>query len=207
MGELIVLADRFADRSRPIASTPVAFFFDLACPFSYLAAERVERLLGDVEWIPSAPLAAPGWGMREVAERDARALRVPLVWPDNWPGTFPRALRAAAYAADLGRGPAFALAASRLAFCGGFDLDDPEIIAEAAAAAGLSPEDCLMAAQDAAWDSAPRATAEGLRRRGVNVLPALRVGTVWRSGPQALAEASGLLRAGSALPPELAPSA
>src|SRR5947209_13719758 len=79
MGDLIVLADRFADRSRPIASAPVAFFFDLACPFSYLAAERVERLLGDVEWIPSAPVAAPSSRMPDSAERDARALRVPLV--------------------------------------------------------------------------------------------------------------------------------
>jgi 2-hydroxychromene-2-carboxylate isomerase len=119
MGDLIVLADRFADRSRPIASAPVAFFFDLACPFSYLAAERVERLLGSIEWIPSAPLTQPSWRAREAAEREARAMRVPLVWPDNWPSAFPRALRAAAYAADLGRPGAFALAASRLANCGG----------------------------------------------------------------------------------------
>lgn len=185
----------------------MAFFFDLACPFSYLAAERVERMLGDVEWIPSASLTTPSWRLREAAEREARAQRVPLVWPDNWPASFPRALRAAAYAADLGRPGAFALAASRLAFCGGFDLDDPEILAEAAAAAGLSPEDCLAAAQDAAWDAAPAATAQGLRRRGIEALPAVRVGKAWRCGPRALAEASALMRAGVALEPTLAPSA
>ena len=53
MGQLIVLAERLADRSRPGPGHPSAFFFDLNCPFSYLAAERVERILGDVEWIPA----------------------------------------------------------------------------------------------------------------------------------------------------------
>jgi 2-hydroxychromene-2-carboxylate isomerase len=201
MGELIVLADRFADRSRPASGNAVAFFFDLACPFSYLAAERVERTLGDVDWIPSASLSEPSWQLRDVAEREARALRLPLVWPDNWPKRFPGAVRAAAHAAEAGRATQFALAASRLAFCGGFDLDDPEILAEAAAAAGLCPEDCLAAAENEAWDAVPQATAEGLQRRGVHALPAVRVGRVWRSGPHALSEAAGLMRAGDELAP------
>lgn len=200
MGDLIVLAERFADRSRPSAAS-VAFFFDFACPFSYLAAERVERALGDVEWIPTASLMAPGWDQRDEVEREARALRVPLVWPDSWPCAFPGAVRAAAFAAEAGRAGQFALAAGRLAFCGGFDIDDPEILAEAAAAAGLSPEECLAAAQDAGWDAAPLATANGLRRRGVESAPAVRVGPVWRSGPQALAESAALMRAGSTLAP------
>ncbi len=42
-----------------------------------------------------------------------------------------------AYASTIGCGAQFALAAMRLAFCGGFDLEDPEILAEAAAAAGI----------------------------------------------------------------------
>ena len=41
-------------------------------------------------------------------------------------------MRAAHYASQQGRGAAFVLAAGRLAFCGGFDLDDPELLAEAA---------------------------------------------------------------------------
>ncbi len=201
MGDLIVLADRFADRSRPSAGAPVAFFFDLACPFSYLAAERVERTLGDVEWIPCAPLSEPSWRLRDAVEREARALRLPLVWPDSWPTAFPGAVRAAAHAADAGRAAQFAVAASRLAFCGGFDLDDPEILAEAAAAAGLSPDDCLAAAAEPGFDAAPRATAEGLRRHGIESAPTVRVGRVWRSGPHALAEAGMLMRAGSSLAP------
>jgi len=41
----------------------------------------------------------------------------------------------------------------RLAFCGGFDLDDPEVLAEAAAAAGVPLDDCLRAARDPALDA------------------------------------------------------
>ena len=53
MGDLIVIDDWLADRTRPTRGLRPAFFFDLTCPFSYLAAERVERALGDVEWIPT----------------------------------------------------------------------------------------------------------------------------------------------------------
>ena len=59
-------------------------------------------------------------------------------------------MRVAAYAAEHDRGAAFTLAACRLAFCGGFDLEDPEVLAEAAAAAGLGLEESLRAAGDSA---------------------------------------------------------
>ena len=78
----------------------------------------------------------------------APQLRLPLVWPEHFPREVPAAMRAAAYAAEQGRGGEFVLAAGRLAFCGGFDLDDPEILAEAAAAAGIPLDDCLRAAGD-----------------------------------------------------------
>ena len=77
-------------------------------------------------------------------------------------------MRAAAYAAEQGRGRDFVLAAGRLAFCGGFDLDDPEILAEAAAAAGIPLEDCFHAAGDQRRDGAAEAVgpqAAGGRRR------------------------------------------
>ena len=64
-------------------------------------------------------------------------MRLPLVWPEHFPRETPAALRAASHAAEIGAGCRFALAARRLAFCGGFDLEGPEILAEAAAAASL----------------------------------------------------------------------
>ena len=87
---------------------------------------------------------------RAAAERRAAALRLPLVWPERWPGSGSGAMRVAALAAERGRAAPFVLAAGRLAFCGGYDLDDPEVLAEAAAAAGLALDDALRAAGDCA---------------------------------------------------------
>jgi 2-hydroxychromene-2-carboxylate isomerase len=202
MGELIVLAERRADRPRPTGGSRPSFFFDLSCPFSYLAAERVERVLGDVAWIPTAgTLLRQGqewWSqpaaVRAHAETLAVAQRVPLVWPDNFPAQTPAALRTATYAAELGAGSQFALAASRLAFCGGFDLEDPEILAEAAAAAGIGLQDCLTAAGELKRDQTLQATARGLLAHGVQRLPAIRIGRHWFDGDGALAGAAALLR-------------
>ncbi|HZU40805.1 MAG TPA: DsbA family protein [Solirubrobacteraceae bacterium] len=196
MGELIVLAHHRADRSRPSARRRgVAFFFDLACPFSYLASERVERLLGDVDWVPTASLHEFDGECSTQAERLAADLRLPLVWPERFPASSPRAIRAAAYAAQAGRSAQFALAAGRLAFAGGFDIDDPEILADAAAAAGLSPAACLAAAADPAWEAQPAATAAGLARRGVRELPAFGVGASLHCGWRAIGETAALRHA------------
>jgi 2-hydroxychromene-2-carboxylate isomerase len=197
VGELIDLAAHRADRSRRSYGGRIAFFFDLACPFSYLTAERVERTLGHVSWVPVAPMESRPIRALVAAEYQAMTLRLPLVWPDSWPDPFPSAMRAAAHAASSARAGQFALAASRLAFCGGFDLEDAEILTDAAAAAGLAPGELLAATTDASWDVELEATADGLARRGVRELPAIRVGSYWRAGQRALAEAAALVRAGA----------
>jgi 2-hydroxychromene-2-carboxylate isomerase len=198
MGDVIFLAERRADRSRPRENARTAFFFDLACPFSYLAAERVERLLGEVDWVPVAGIKTQGVEdideLRARVERRASELRLPLVWPDRFPADTPRALRAAARATHSGSGSRFALAAARLAFCGGFDLEDPEALAEAAAAAGMSLDECLAAARDAELDAELQATAHGLAAKGVGELPAVRVGRRFYDGEHRLSEAAALLR-------------
>jgi hypothetical protein len=107
VGELIVIAERVADRSRPARSRQPAFFFDPACPFSYLACERVERILGDADWIPAASILLDGlsWAQlpatRREAEQLAAELRLPLVWPDRFPAWTARALRAAVKAIEV----------------------------------------------------------------------------------------------------------
>ena len=208
-----MLAERLADRSRPVAGTEAAFFFDLVCPFSYLAAERIERELGNVDWIPAAGMTLHGTGhpahsvaARTAAERMAAELRLPLVWPEQIRAEAPSALRAAMYASERGAGAQFALAASRLAFCGGFDLEDPEILAEAAAAAGVPLDECLDAAGEVSRDGASHATARGLRSRGVQELPAVRVYRSWFSGQQAVAEAGAMIRARQTIGRPLAPA-
>jgi 2-hydroxychromene-2-carboxylate isomerase len=189
-----------------------AFFFDVACPFSYLAAERIERTLGVVEWVPASGAAlregaAPAQPHRNRldAERRAAELRLPLVWPDGSTADAPGALRAAAHAARMGAGPRFALAAMRLAYCGGFDLEDPEILAEAAAAAGIRLDDCFSAIGDESIEESLNATARGLAMRGVGELPAVRIGHAWFAGEHRLTEAAALLRAPAVYGKPLAP--
>ena len=215
MGDVTVLAERRANRllresfprGRGAAGSgapPVMFCFDPGCPFSYLAAERIERRFHAVEWVPVAaadvwrdePWSDPDTGraLRDNVERRAAELRLPLVWPDRFPSTGTAALRVAVHAVRAGVGPAFALAAFRLAFCGGFDLEDPVILAEAAAAAGIGLDACLLAARDAANDQPLEAAASGLLAHGVTQLPAYHVGTRWFAGEASLAEASAWAR-------------
>ncbi len=189
-------------------ASSLAFYFDLSCPFSYLAAERVERMLGEVDWVPVAGQALGGAEqlriaarrarldkLRVAAERRAAELRLPLVWPDEFPAPVPGALRTAQCASDSGAGARFALAAARLAFCGGFDLEDPEVLAEAAAAAGMGLEDCLAAAGSTSRDVSLRATAHELAAQGVRELPAIRVGMRIFAGERRLPEAAALVAA------------
>lgn len=209
MGQLIMLSERRADGSRPRHPDRPSFFFEVACPFSYLAAERVERLLGEVEWVPTAPLAGHGFNdsaARARAECRAAELRLPLVWPDHFPDSAPGALRAAAHAAAEGCAARFALAAARLAFCGGFDLQDPEILAEAAAAAGMPLQQCLEAVGDEELDLGLQATARGLAGRGVTQLPAVRIGRRWFSGERGLYEAAVMRRTLATYARPLAPA-
>jgi 2-hydroxychromene-2-carboxylate isomerase len=213
MGEVIRLADRRqARRPRSRRAQPVRaeFLFDLACPFTYLAAERVDRVFDNVIWTAASGTAlrrgslaadeAALTSVRAAAEERAAALRLPLEWPDAWPSDVPAAMRAASYAAESGRGAAFALAAGRLAFCGGFDLDDPEILAEAAAAAGVGLDGCLRAAGDRGRDGAMERAARRLLAVGADRLPALRVGRAlyWGEGQVADAAAAARLNAAAA---------
>lgn len=206
MGEIVRLSDRRAARRlAPARREPRAeFFFDLACPFSYLVAERIDRGLKHVTWTPASatslqrgtPAADPAWEerVRAAAERRARELRMPLVWPEGAPADVPAAMRAASYAAEQGRGAAFALAAGRLAYCGGFDLEDPETLAEAAAAAGLPLDGCLDAAGDGGRDGRLEAAGRRLLAVGADRLPALRLGRALVWGERKVGEAAAHVR-------------
>src|SRR4051812_50129137 len=56
MGEVIRLEDRRARRRPDVEgrnAVRAEFFFDLASPFTYLAAERVDRAFDAVTWTPA----------------------------------------------------------------------------------------------------------------------------------------------------------
>lgn len=201
MGDVISLDER---RRALAAGTPprrvsdrfarTTFSFDLALPQTYLAAERVDRDFPGVRWQPVYAAAVWDGGVPMsalAAEAGDRAveLGVPLVWPDPLPQDVRPAMRAAALACEMGRGAPFVLAASRLAFCGGFDLGDPEVLAEAAAAAGIPLDSCLDAAGDVRRDTAMLDAGHRLGELGVRSLPALRVGRRVFDGESRVAEA------------------
>lgn len=199
MGTMIALESRrrgARERSSRARERPV-FAFDLASPDTYLAAERVDRLFGDLDWRPvllPGPTRPPDPGR---VRRRAAALRLPLVCSAGDPVAARPAMRVAALAARRGRGAPFVLAATRLAFCGGFALDDPECLAEAAAAAGVSLRECLHTAADPTADAALAAAGRALRARGADHLPTLEIAGRLLCGEDRIAEAA---LAGTALP-------
>jgi 2-hydroxychromene-2-carboxylate isomerase len=208
MGDVIRLAERRAARearaANRIAPARVEFLFDLGCPFSYLAAERVDRIFDEVVWTPASSsalccgsLVTDPDGLAEYrlsAEKRALELRLPLIWPERFPEEVPAAMRAAHYAAEQGRGAPFVLAAGRLAFCGGFDLDDPELLAEAAAAAGIDMQGWLHALGELRRDGEIEAAGRALLAAGAERLPALRVGDTLFWGEQRIDEAAAAAR-------------
>jgi 2-hydroxychromene-2-carboxylate isomerase len=141
------------------------FLFDLNSPYAYLAAERLDGVLGlDVVWEPivfgallSAQRRFP-WSMNDdtrepgVAEVERRALERGLpepTWPEGWPlDTWSiDALRAATWALDVD--PAFGrrvvLAMFQTMFVHNTSLRERGVIGIAVEAAGGSPDEMAEA--------------------------------------------------------------
>jgi 2-hydroxychromene-2-carboxylate isomerase len=204
MGELITLAEhrlrRRAQPRPPQHTAPPVFYFDLGCPYSYLALERVDRLLPGAHWRPTPTdnlHPTHPWTdtpTRTTAEHRARELGLPLIWPTTTPHSPRPAMRAALHAINHGPGPQFALAAARLAFCGGYDLNDPAIIAEAAAAANLDPHPALHAAHNPQLDQTLENNAQHLLAAGATCLPAIRIGPTLHCGETTITQAAAAQR-------------
>jgi 2-hydroxychromene-2-carboxylate isomerase len=157
------------------------FLFDLASPRAYLAAERVNHVLGEVpEWVPIRGEPGPFRCAEEIAayredvERAARAQGVqPLRWPDPFPFDSEFALLAATYAKQIGRAVAFSLAAFRQAFAGGRDLSDRDNVLIAAAACEMHPAAVIKGAELRGTRERLEAATEQARAAGVGDVPAV----------------------------------
>ena len=182
------------ESARRQAPPRATLFFDLSSPYTYLAAERADRLFAGLEWQPACTgvlcnAELSDVGMRAAGQR-AALLGLPLMWPDGHPRPVRGAMRVASLATELGCGAGFVLAASRLAFCGGFDIDEPDILAEAAAAAGIGLPEALAAAGDVGRDGVIEQAGMSLLAAGALQLPAMRVGRMIFCGEQRLHEAA-----------------
>jgi 2-hydroxychromene-2-carboxylate isomerase len=153
-------------------------YFDLASPATYLLAERADRLLAGLQWRPACSRSllggGPGHDLRVIAERAAQ-LQLPFVHPTRSRRCVRRAMRVATLAAERGTGALFVLAATRLMFCGDYDIEDPEILAEAAAAAGIGTLEMLRATIDQRRDAVAVRAGRELMAAGADQLPAVRV--------------------------------
>jgi 2-hydroxychromene-2-carboxylate isomerase len=185
-----------------------AFYFDLASPLAYLAAERVLHTLpGPVEWQPVLARELPGAETFEAyrcaaeerifrAEIERRAGQLglqPLRWPQPFPFDSGLAMRAATYAKSIGRVVPFAQAAFRQAFAAGRSLSDTDSVLIAAAACEMHPQAVLRATElRSVREQLATATAQAAQA-GVGDVPAVRIGQRVFAGERAPEDAAGLL--------------
>ncbi len=176
-------------------TTPAAFYFDLASPEAYLAAERILHVLpGPAEWRPIIASEQQGVSCGDI-ERRAQELGLQRVrWPQPFPFVSALAMRVATYAKSIGRVVPFAQAAFRQAFAGGHSLADPDVVLIAAAACEMHPAAVLRAAE--LRSTAERLTATGAEaaRAGVSHVPAVVVGESRFVGEDALERAAEHMR-------------
>lgn len=185
------------------------FYYDLGSPYAYLAAERVNQVLGVVPiWQPILlggiwrHTGGASWsltdrrdeGMAEVERRAEQRGLQPVRWPDPWPTTTITAMRVATFAQRGGRAVAFSLAAFRQAFAGGKDLSVTDNVLIAAAACELHPRAVLKGIETRAIKDRLRSATDEAAARGVTGVPTVAVGDELFWGDDRLEDAAAALR-------------
>ncbi|HTY97052.1 MAG TPA: DsbA family protein [Solirubrobacteraceae bacterium] len=160
------------------------FYFDLASPDAYLAAERVlGELPGPVAWTPvlasgleNGPATGGGAVSHErIAERARELGLQELRWPEPFPFDSSLAMRVATYARQIGRVVPFAQAAFRQAFAGGRSLADEDSVLIAAAACEMHPAAVLAGAATRSVTAELEGATARAREAGVRCVPAVLV--------------------------------
>jgi 2-hydroxychromene-2-carboxylate isomerase len=188
--------------------TRATFYYDLASPYAYLAAERISGLFteADLEQPEWQPILLGGLFQRygrgswfggeaeaeNIAEIERRALAYglpPIVWPDPSPANSLTAMRVATFAKQTGRTVAFSLAAFRQAFAAGRDLTDVDNVMIAGAACELHPRALESAIKTKGVKDALRAATDAAFDAGVVGVPTVRVGEQLFWGDDRLEEA------------------
>ena len=126
----------------------------------------------------------------EIERRAAAAGLQPLRWPSPYPADTAWAMLAATYAASIGRGVAFALAAFRQAFAAGRDLGKRDSVLIAAAACELHPAAVIKGAGLASTQRRLSTVTEAALAAGVRAVPAIGVAGEVFHGAEGLAAAA-----------------
>jgi 2-hydroxychromene-2-carboxylate isomerase len=176
----------------PGSEAAAAFYFDLASPEAYIAAERIlQTLTAPCEWRPILARELPhaetfdayrcaeeqSIARSELEGRAARRALLPLLWPAPFPFDSRPAMLAATYAKQIGRTVAFAQAAFRQAFAGGHALSELDFVLVAAAACEIHPNAVLKAIATRSVADELDAATTAARELGVSDVPAVAVGT------------------------------
>lgn len=199
-----------------MVSQSAAFYFDLASPLAYLAAERILHTLpGPAEWRPVLAAELPAdtraaqppvegdrpvgvWrcehehdAFREDVARQAQQLGLqPLRWPEPFPFDSALAMRVATYAKSIGRTVPFAQAAFRQAFAGGRDLQQLDNVLIAAAACEMHPAAVSRGAELSSVAAQLASTTNEATELGIVEVPAITVGADVFEGAQAVEQAA-----------------
>jgi 2-hydroxychromene-2-carboxylate isomerase len=196
-----------------VPEATAAFYFDLASPSAYLAAEQALQVFAGapepVEWRPVLAAGLPGGESfeahrcatesevfrEEIARRAAELGLQELRWPEPFPFDSSLAMRVATYAKSIGRVVPFAQAAFRQAFAGGRSLQEEDSVVIAAAACEMHPAAVLRGAAMRSVADQLAASTAAATAAGVRAVPAVTArGRVFH-GEGSLGEAAGHLRA------------
>jgi 2-hydroxychromene-2-carboxylate isomerase len=193
------------------AAQPI-FYFDFNSPYAYLAAHRVDRMLGvPVRWQPIAfafvirALDRTPWsftdarpaGMRECEERAARYGLPELRWPLGWPvESYALApLRAALVAEEHGRLREFSLAAFAENFVRGTGVRADGALERAAETSGVDPAAIRDGIERPEIKERLREATNGALAAGVRGVPTVLVDGEPFWGDDQLGAAAGRLAA------------
>ena len=200
MGDVIQLHERRRARrcgvGPPRERSRATFYFDLACPFTYLAAERVERAFDEVVWTP----ASDGALRRSCLADDAVGRRGRPPRGRGARGRAAHAARVAGALPDRGRRPRCASPRGRRRPGAARPSCSPRRGSRSAAAStSTTPRSsprrrpprasrsttASHAARDAGRDGAIERAGRALLAAGADRLPALRVGRALYWGERA----------------------
>lgn len=165
----------------------VEFYFDFACPWSFLACVRLReaamRTEAAIVWKPfNRQRVADALGIDAEPVIDSRLRRanyqrldlrawadycgLQIRWPEDPVYACPRALRGALAAIGAGRAAPYSLAVFAAHHARGEDIDDPAVLVRLADAADVPAQAFVELVQDELADAAIDAHADELIARG-----------------------------------------
>jgi 2-hydroxychromene-2-carboxylate isomerase len=192
-----------------MSTAAASFYFDLASPLAYLAAERIRHdFPAAAEWQPVLARELPGGESfdafrcrdeeeifrAEIARRADELGVQPLRWPQPFPFDSAYAMRVATYAKSIGRVVPFTQAAFRQAFAGGRDLSQMDNVVIAAAACEMHPTAVLSGAKLGSVERELAMRTARATEQGVLDVPAVRVLERVFHGAHAVEEAASYAR-------------